>query len=96
MPIESGDSSATNEATLNSDMKLNIHIQQQQQMLMQQQHQKLMLQQQLLTSSGIAGNGVQLKKKKMSDEEVYTRLKNIVSVGDPHRKYTKFEKIGQG
>ncbi|XP_074634165.1 serine/threonine-protein kinase PAK 1-like isoform X4 [Acropora palmata] len=36
------------------------------------------------------------KKKKMSDEEIHSRLRNIVSVGDPKRKYTKFEKIGQG
>jgi p21-activated kinase 1 len=36
------------------------------------------------------------KKKKMSDEEILQRLKTIVSVGDPNRKYTKMEKIGQG
>ncbi|XP_027037240.1 serine/threonine-protein kinase PAK 3-like isoform X3 [Pocillopora damicornis] len=36
------------------------------------------------------------KKKKMSDEEIHARLRTIVSVGDPKRKYTKFEKIGQG
>ncbi|TRY70932.1 hypothetical protein TCAL_11384 [Tigriopus californicus] len=36
------------------------------------------------------------KKKKMSDEEILDRLKSIVSVGDPNRKYTKMEKIGQG
>lgn len=36
------------------------------------------------------------KKKKMSDEEILERLKSIVSVGDPNRKYTKMEKIGQG
>eukprot|EP00118_Oscarella_pearsei_P029038 m.3517 g.3517 ORF g.3517 m.3517 type:complete len:501 (+) comp9499_c0_seq2:94-1596(+) len=36
------------------------------------------------------------KKQKMSDEEILTRLKQIVSVGDPKKKYTKFEKIGQG
>ena len=36
------------------------------------------------------------KKKKMSDEEILERLKTIVSVGDPNRKYTKMEKIGQG
>lgn len=43
-----------------------------------------------------SGSGVQLKKKKMSDEEVYKRLRTIVNYGDPNRKYTKFEKIGQG
>ncbi|XP_077988310.1 serine/threonine-protein kinase PAK 3-like [Glandiceps talaboti] len=36
------------------------------------------------------------KKKKMSDEEILQRLRTIVSVGDPKKKYTKFEKIGQG
>lgn len=36
------------------------------------------------------------KKKKMSDEEILDRLKSIVSVGDPNRKYNKMEKIGQG
>jgi len=43
-----------------------------------------------------ASNGVQMKKKKMTDDEVYNRLKMIVNFGDPNRKYTKFEKIGQG
>ncbi|KAJ8685171.1 hypothetical protein QAD02_020964 [Eretmocerus hayati] len=37
-----------------------------------------------------------LRKKKMTDEEITERLKTIVSVGDPNRKYTKMEKIGQG
>jgi len=36
------------------------------------------------------------KKKKMTDEEILTRLRQIVTVGDPNRKYTKMEKIGQG
>jgi len=36
------------------------------------------------------------KKKKMTDEEIMERLKTIVTVGDPNRKYTKMEKIGQG
>lgn len=37
-----------------------------------------------------------LKKKKMTDEEILDKLRTIVSVGDPTRKYTKIEKIGQG
>lgn len=37
-----------------------------------------------------------LKKKKMTDEEILEKLRTIVSVGDPTRKYTKIEKIGQG
>ena len=36
------------------------------------------------------------RKKKMSDEEILDKLRTIVSVGDPNRKYTKMEKIGQG
>ncbi|KAM4743140.1 serine/threonine-protein kinase PAK 1 isoform 1-T1 [Anableps anableps] len=44
------------------------------------------------------------KKKKMSDEEILEKLHvlrspsagTIVSVGDPKKKYTRFEKIGQG
>ncbi|KAJ8933714.1 hypothetical protein NQ314_013844 [Rhamnusium bicolor] len=36
------------------------------------------------------------EKKKMSDEEILERLRSIVSVGDPNRKYTKLDKIGQG
>ncbi|XP_032229158.1 serine/threonine-protein kinase PAK 3 isoform X4 [Nematostella vectensis] len=36
------------------------------------------------------------RKKKMSDEEILARLRTIVSIGDPKKKYTKFEKIGQG
>lgn len=36
------------------------------------------------------------KKAKMSDEEVLSLLKTIVSVGNPRNKYSTFEKIGQG
>ncbi|KAJ3590226.1 hypothetical protein NHX12_008180 [Muraenolepis orangiensis] len=36
----------------------------------------------------------QKKKSKMTDEEILER--SIVSVGDPKKKYTRFEKIGQG
>ncbi|TFK14203.1 transmembrane protein 119 [Platysternon megacephalum] len=38
----------------------------------------------------------QKKKPKMSDEEILEKLRSIVSVGDPKKKYTQFEKIGQG
>ena len=31
-----------------------------------------------------------------SDDEIMERLRSIVTVGDPNRKYTKMEKIGQG
>ncbi|CAG0896041.1 unnamed protein product [Darwinula stevensoni] len=43
-----------------------------------------------------AGVGERPKKKKLSDEEILDKLRTIVSVGDPKRKYTKLEKIGQG
>ncbi|KAJ8310903.1 hypothetical protein KUTeg_012768 [Tegillarca granosa] len=36
------------------------------------------------------------KKKKMTDEEILEKLRTIVTIGDPNRKYTKMEKIGQG
>lgn len=36
------------------------------------------------------------KKKKMTDAEILEKLRTIVSLGDPNRKYTKLEKIGQG
>ncbi|XP_041076531.1 serine/threonine-protein kinase PAK 3 isoform X3 [Polyodon spathula] len=38
----------------------------------------------------------QRKKSKMTDEEILERLRSIVSVGYPKKKYTRFEKIGQG
>uniref|UniRef100_A0A8W8ITX6 non-specific serine/threonine protein kinase n=1 Tax=Magallana gigas TaxID=29159 RepID=A0A8W8ITX6_MAGGI len=36
------------------------------------------------------------KKRKMTDEEILEKLRTIVTIGDPNRKYTKMEKIGQG
>ncbi|XP_075793319.1 serine/threonine-protein kinase PAK 2 [Pelodiscus sinensis] len=38
----------------------------------------------------------QKKKTKMSDEDIMEKLRTIVSIGDPKKKYTKYEKIGQG
>ncbi|KRX44569.1 Serine/threonine-protein kinase pak-1, partial [Trichinella nativa] len=38
----------------------------------------------------------QQKKKRMTDEEVIERLRLIVSIGNPQRKYTRLEKIGSG
>lgn len=35
-------------------------------------------------------------KGKMTDEEIMEKLRTIVSVGDPKKKYTRYEKIGQG
>ncbi|XP_044145034.1 serine/threonine-protein kinase PAK 2 isoform X1 [Bufo gargarizans] len=38
----------------------------------------------------------QKKKTKMSDDEIMEKLRTIVSIGDPKKKYTRYEKIGQG
>ncbi|KAJ7422142.1 Serine/threonine-protein kinase PAK 2 [Pitangus sulphuratus] len=38
----------------------------------------------------------QKKKTKMSDEDIMEKLRTIVSIGDPKKKYTRYEKIGQG
>uniref|UniRef100_A0AAY4D7U4 non-specific serine/threonine protein kinase n=1 Tax=Denticeps clupeoides TaxID=299321 RepID=A0AAY4D7U4_9TELE len=38
----------------------------------------------------------QRKKGKMTDEEIMDKLRTIVSIGDPKKKYTRYEKIGQG
>ncbi|XP_029106432.1 serine/threonine-protein kinase PAK 2-like isoform X2 [Scleropages formosus] len=38
----------------------------------------------------------QKKKGKMTDEEIMEKLRSIVSIGDPKKKYTRYEKIGQG
>uniref|UniRef100_A0A8C5N877 non-specific serine/threonine protein kinase n=1 Tax=Gouania willdenowi TaxID=441366 RepID=A0A8C5N877_GOUWI len=35
----------------------------------------------------------QKKKGKMSDEEIMDKLRTIVSIGDPKKKYTRYEKI---
>lgn len=43
--------------------------------------------------NGTSGHGQAVK---MSDDEVLERLRAIVTIGDPHRKFTKMEKIGQG
>ncbi|KAK9504567.1 hypothetical protein O3M35_010875 [Rhynocoris fuscipes] len=41
-------------------------------------------------------NTTPVRKKKLTDDEILDRLRTIVTVGDPNRKYTKMEKIGQG
>ncbi|NWS41227.1 PAK2 kinase, partial [Probosciger aterrimus] len=38
----------------------------------------------------------QKKKTKMSDEDIMEKLRTIVSIGDPKKKYNRYEKIGQG
>uniref|UniRef100_UPI00358FE8BB serine/threonine-protein kinase PAK 3-like isoform X1 n=2 Tax=Myxine glutinosa TaxID=7769 RepID=UPI00358FE8BB len=42
------------------------------------------------------GEGRSRRKNKLSDDEVLERLRTIVTIGDPKKKYTRFEKIGQG
>ncbi|XP_059908626.1 serine/threonine-protein kinase PAK 2-like isoform X2 [Gadus macrocephalus] len=43
-------------------------------------------------------NADKLRKKggKMTDEEIMEKLRTIVSIGDPKKKYMRYEKIGQG
>ena len=41
-------------------------------------------------------NGDKIKRKQLSDEEIFGKLRLIVSHGDPHRKYKSKDKIGQG
>ena len=36
------------------------------------------------------------RRRKMTDAEVMQRLRTIVTMGDPDRKYQKLEKIGSG
>ena len=43
-----------------------------------------------------ATQSVVSKRKKLTDEEIFSKLRTIVSLGDPNKKYTKLEKIGQG
>uniref|UniRef100_A0AAQ6A3U6 non-specific serine/threonine protein kinase n=1 Tax=Amphiprion ocellaris TaxID=80972 RepID=A0AAQ6A3U6_AMPOC len=45
-----------------------------------------------------ASRAADKKKKggKMTDEEIMDKLRTIVSIGDPKKKYTRYEKIGQG
>ncbi|XP_065643922.1 serine/threonine-protein kinase PAK 3 isoform X2 [Hydra vulgaris] len=63
-----------------------------------------------ITADQLAGSGVKplsptnsetdaskgVKRRKMTDEEIMAKLRTIVTVGDPNKKYSKFEKIGQG
>ncbi|XP_043998974.1 serine/threonine-protein kinase PAK 2-like [Gambusia affinis] len=48
------------------------------------------------TESPKAADRQKAKGGKMTDEEIMEKLRSIVSVGDPKKKYTRFEKIGQG
>lgn len=48
------------------------------------------------TTTIAPSSGTTPRRRKMTDEEILERLKMIVSIGDPNRKYTKMEKIGQG
>ncbi|KAL6052837.1 hypothetical protein STEG23_013512, partial [Scotinomys teguina] len=45
---------------------------------------------------GAKSSDKQKKKAKMTDEEIMEKLRTIVSIGDPKKKYTRYEKIGQG
>ncbi|XP_078738740.1 serine/threonine-protein kinase PAK 3-like isoform X1 [Lampetra fluviatilis] len=45
---------------------------------------------------GTTNDNRQRRKNKMTDEEILEKLRTIVTIGDPKKKYTRFEKIGQG
>ncbi|CAF0975684.1 unnamed protein product [Rotaria sordida] len=47
-------------------------------------------------SKSVPTNGDKSKRKQLSDEEIYGKLRLIVSHGDPNRKYKSKDKIGQG
>ncbi len=41
-------------------------------------------------------NGDKTKRKQLSDDEIFAKLRLIVSHGDPIKKYKSKDKIGQG
>uniref|UniRef100_A0A8C5XWC6 non-specific serine/threonine protein kinase n=1 Tax=Microcebus murinus TaxID=30608 RepID=A0A8C5XWC6_MICMU len=45
---------------------------------------------------GAKSSDKQKKKTKMTDEEIMEKLRTNVSIGDLKKKYTRYEKIGQG
>ncbi|UJR20558.1 hypothetical protein I4U23_023685 [Adineta vaga] len=47
-------------------------------------------------NKSLQANGDKSKRKQLSDEEIFTKLRLIVSHGDPIRKYKSKDKIGQG
>lgn len=48
------------------------------------------------SNSSIPTNEDKAKRKQLSDDEIYAKLRLIVSHGDPHKKYKSKDKIGQG
>ncbi|KAK6030287.1 kinase domain protein [Ostertagia ostertagi] len=45
---------------------------------------------------GVQSRGVAKGKRKMTDAEVLTKLRSIVTIGNPDKKYKKIDKIGSG
>ncbi|KAJ1367356.1 p21 protein (Cdc42 Rac)-activated kinase [Parelaphostrongylus tenuis] len=45
---------------------------------------------------GVQSRGVAKGKRKMTDAEVLTKLRSIVTIGNPDKKYRKIDKIGSG
>ncbi|XP_076723114.1 serine/threonine-protein kinase PAK 2-like [Callospermophilus lateralis] len=45
---------------------------------------------------GTVGSGAKRKNTNLTDEEIVTKIRTMVSIGDPKTKYTRYEKIGQG
>ena len=48
------------------------------------------------SNSSVVMNGDKSKRKQLSDDEIYAKLRLIVSHGDPNKKYRSKDKIGQG
>ncbi|CAF0960500.1 unnamed protein product [Adineta ricciae] len=48
------------------------------------------------SNSSSSVNGDKIKRKQLTDDEIYTKLRLIVSHGDPNKKYRNKDKIGQG
>src|SRR5262245_16542323 len=45
----------------------------------------------------VRGNGKRpVRKQRMTDEQVLERLRTIVTIGNPNKKYSKVDKIGSG
>ncbi|GFY58447.1 hypothetical protein TNIN_48841 [Trichonephila inaurata madagascariensis] len=49
-----------------------------------------------MTPAPTTTSTVKTRKKKLSEDEIMDKIRSIVSVGDPNRRYTKMERIGVG
>ncbi|XP_055933039.1 serine/threonine-protein kinase Pak-like isoform X1 [Argiope bruennichi] len=49
-----------------------------------------------MTPAPTTTSTVKTRKKKLTEDEIMDKIRSIVSVGDPNRRYTKMERIGVG